>query len=148
MHQTPLASFILIAQKAKKATASECLYQTPCCGFYSFLIIGRAVTIHCFFSRLEVSKHLGKKTMHCKSTIASNFSHQIYHNYFFLLRYKRMNNQNGNVKIICIFVVEQNLDINFKSLQVWQIPMIAFDAKVYIKSAFGATSPNTNKFQN
>ena len=45
---------IIIAQKAKKATASIAQFLVVLqCGFYSFLIIGRAVTVHCFFARLD-----------------------------------------------------------------------------------------------
>ena len=40
----------LSAQKAKKATASIAQFSVVLqCGFYSFLKIGRAVTVHCFF---------------------------------------------------------------------------------------------------
>ena len=38
----------IIAQKAKKATASSINFEMSCSGFYSFLKIGRAVTVHCF----------------------------------------------------------------------------------------------------
>ena len=43
----------IIAQKAKKATASSINFEMSCSGFYSFLKIGRAVTVHCFFAQLD-----------------------------------------------------------------------------------------------
>ena len=35
-------------KKQKKAQQVRIIFEVACCGFYSFLKIGRAVTVHCF----------------------------------------------------------------------------------------------------
>ena len=51
----------LNTKKAKKTQQVRAYFQKSLGGFYSFLIIGRAVTVHCFFARLEVLKQLEKE---------------------------------------------------------------------------------------
>ena len=48
-------------KKQKKPQQVRVNFQLSCNGFYSFLIIGRAVTVHCFFTHLEVSQWLETK---------------------------------------------------------------------------------------
>jgi hypothetical protein len=56
----------LIAQKAKKATASSSYFLKCLAVAFIAFLIGRAVTVHCFLFVKTVELQLErKKTMHC-----------------------------------------------------------------------------------